>query len=288
MRLTEFVTIDFYNEFIEHCFNQVKVINRKIHECHTDINYCFNEVDKYYNYQLLHGIVIEHNNLFTKSYQHIKVINVDDIKEQYFVNVFNNLVSNINIITKLTKLIKQYNFIYNMPYSVFKVFLYAINFEVTVRLVKGDEFIYSKLGKVQVIRVPYKSNIPDWGQSRKFKEFLTVNGVTPKDKDNPNGKDWIVDNGLGREDFFLIHWYKYTSQLQNKEPYQLVPAHYFNLKLKCDKEVIPIDELVTLTGTGIFDKVMHMYWKHYKHGQMLYPFISYSSKNSQKTQSNGQ
>lgn len=272
--MRQFVIKDYHRDFQEHCVEQVNILSSKIHDCNSTIYSAY-----YYfqdNFHLLHKYRCEINiqtllDNKTNKHKHLRYSS-DDVEEKYFIHTYNNFISTIDVIVKLTRLIKYYTFLAKIPYLVYRVIIYAINYEISVQLLKGYPFNYPKLGKVWIGRVPYKSSIPDWGQSMKFKQFLLDNGVAVKDKDNVDGKAWLVDNGLDRDDFVLLRWSKSKAQLRNKEVYRLYPTVRCNLYDKKMQRTIPISELLEMTKTGLFDKIIHLYRHHHEYCVNNYPF----------------
>lgn len=260
--MSEFITKDFHNDFVKHCHNQVEILNRKIHEYDIQIYNIYYYLCDNYHLLVEYKINPDLDYLFSfksNNNKHIKIIDEMSITDKYFISRYNEMLSLIDVVNKLSILLLRYAFMQRIPYLIYKALIYAINIEITISLLKGHSFTFPKIGSVFIIRVPYNNSIPDWNNSKNFKTYLEDSGIQTKDKTNENGKAWLVGNGLDRDDFVLLRWAKYTSQLRNKEPYRMFPSSFDNLY---NKEGLSINEVIHSTTTGLFDKIVYLY-KHY-------------------------
>ena len=278
--MLEFNNHDYHNNFIKQCTNQSILINTEIHTLLKDMYLMYYKLQDNYNYLVKYNIKIHEIIRLEIKGTEIDII-ITSTEEQLFISNYNFLLNIISTINKLSILYKQYSFYRKIPYNVFKVIMYATNFEITRLLLKGQKFTYPILGEVYIARVPYDSSFPDWGASYKFKEFLDEQGIQTKDKDNENGKAWLVDNGLNRDDFVILRWKKFASKLHNKAPYRLVPCTFGNIYGKILKRTFTIKELLQNTSTGIFDKIIHMYRYHYEYTQSTFPYVNIASKQTE-------
>lgn len=91
------------------------------------------------------------------------------------------------------------------------------------------------MGGIQVIRVNrnYNTTRPaaiNWNESNKLKQKYIDQGITPKSKDNPNGKEWLVRYSLDDDQYVLIHWDCYmpanhsTANINRVLIYKFVPS----------------------------------------------------------------
>ena len=271
--MVNFNTHDYHKEFINLCSNQISNLTKEIHILLSQVYNSYYTLDKDYNYLIKYNInLYDIINLKIKG-NTIELINID-IDEQLFISNYNDLLSRIDTINKLTTELSSYVFYQKIPYVIFKVVLYSTNFEITRLLLQGESFQYPKLGNVYIGRVPYDSSIPDWGQSMKFKQNLIDNGQQIKDGNNPLGKAWLIDNGLDRDDFILLRWSKHSSKLHNKSPYRLVPCTFGNIYGKILTKIYTISELLNNTKTGLFDKIIHIYRYHEDYSKTMYPYVN--------------
>lgn len=282
--MTEFYNRDFYNEFVEHYNNQKKALSIEIHNYLYELHRLYNILDEHYNllvkYNIPIGEIVRNETKGTK----IKVIE-GDVDEDFIVT-YNTLLVVVDTIFKLKVILLRYNFYSKISYSQHITLMYAINYEVTLHLLRGNPFTYHRLGELSIIRVPYDSSIPDWGRSFQFRDFLKSQGIDPKTKETPDGKNWFVDNGLGRDDFALVRWKRSSSKLSNRNPYRFFPMTRGNIYGKLLERPFTLEELYENVHTGIFDKVIHIYKYHYDYCVMNYPFVDYVKKEKKEYNSN--
>lgn len=271
--MTEFYNRDFYNEFVERCNNQKKALSIEIHNYLFELYRVYNLLDNDYNLLIKYNIPIFE--IINNEKKGVKIKSIYSEEDRDFITLYNTLLLIIETIEKLKVILLRYNYYSKIPYNIYTVIMYSINYEVSLQLLRGNSFSYHKLGELSIIRVPYDSSIPDWGRSFQFRDFLTSQGIQPKTKDNPEGKNWFVDNGLGREDFALVRWKKSSSRLANRYPYRFYPMTRGNIYGKLLERPFTIEELQENTSTGLFDKVIHIYKYHYDYCVLNYPFVDY-------------
>lgn len=272
--MLEFNVKDYHKEYVSYYLDQCEILKDKIHVLHTDMYNIYDLIHDSYNQFKVFNIDILNVISLKTNGKSIRLFHFYNDETKIFISRYNHLLLIIENIKKLADLLNQFTFYARIPYIVFKVILYSNNFEITIQLLKGNKFSLPVLGEIYIARVPYDSSIPDWGNSMKFKDYLINKGLTPKDKDNENGKLWLVDNGLDRDDFVLLRWSKYSSKLINKGPYRLVPCTFGNIYSKSLKRIFDIKELIYNTKTGLFDKIMHLYRYHYQYTQDSYPYVN--------------
>ena len=271
--MIEFKEVDFHNEFTKRCNNQVITLSNNIHD-YVSLMYSlyYKLLDDNYNYLVKYNIKL-HDIIKTE----IKGSRINNkprsLDEEDFINDYNKLLSTIESIHKLSTQINLYSFLNKIPYSIFRIIINSINYEISVSLLKGETYYYPKVGYIYIGRVPYDDSIPDWGNSYKFRDFLQGQGVEAKSKSNPDGKNWLVGNGLNRDDFVLFRWKKSSSPLRNKEPYRFFPSVRGNIYGKKLTRPFTLQELFENTSTGLFDKIIHIYKYHYEYSTNTYPFV---------------
>ena len=272
--MKEFIIKDYHKEFIEYCSVQINTLNESLHSCFSDI--CRTILlleDKYYCYLIKHSIRTKE--LYNREYIGSPLLYTNSEDENLFISEYNYLLLKLGYIPIACNSINKFTFYKSIPLSIYKSILFNCNFEQTKNLILGNVVNIPKLGNLNIIRVPYDSTKPDWGASNRFKSYLKDNGITTKDKNNPNGKLWLVDNGLDRDDFTLIKWHKYNSRLKNKLQYRFRPSVYGNFYPKSLDKEYTIDEIINKTNTGLYDKISHIYRFHYQYTQTNYPFYNF-------------
>lgn len=270
--MTEFTERDFYNEYLENCYNQIDSLNKQLHDNFIKIYSLYYSLLENYDLIIKYKIpILDIINLKVVGNKILKRIFVNRDKD--FINEYNSLLRLIKENNKLKVILSKYIAASKIHYKVYKVIQHSINYEIHVHLLKGRSYYFPKIGEIYIGRVPYDDTIPDWGNSYKFRDFLNSQGVATKDKDNPNGKLWLVGNGLNRPDFVLMRWKKASSPLRNKEPYRLFPSVFGNIYGKILDKPFTIEELFEKTDTGLFDKIIHIYKYHYEYATQMYPFI---------------
>lgn len=283
--MTEFYNRDFYNEFVDSYNNQKKALGKELH------NYLEESYRLYYiiaeeNYNLLVKYNIVLTDIINGTTKGTKIKLTESKIDEDFIVTYNTLLITLETIEKLKSVFRTYDFYAKITYSQHRTIMYAINYEVSLHLLKGNPFNFTKLGELSIIRIPYDSSIPDWGRSFQFRDFLKSQGVQPKTKDNPEGKNWFVDNGLGRDDFAVVSWKKATSRLAHKAPYKFFPMTRGNIYGKLLERPFTMDELRDNTTTGLFDKIIHIYKYHYDYCVMNYPFVYKKTKQEKEYNAN--
>ena len=269
--MLDFSTHNYHSDYVEYYQQQCDIIKEQVHLLHDEMYDLYILLEKEYEWLNYYDI-----NLYNIISLQDKGISINQgkfaIERQLFISRYNHLLFIIKNIQHLSKLLDKFTLYAKIPYIIFKIIIYAINFEITVRLLKGSSFVYPVLGTVFISRVTYNSNMPDWGESLKYRQLLEERGFTIKDKDNINGKAWLVDNGLSRDYFTLLTWNKSTCKLHNKEPYRLIPCTFGNIYSKSLDRIFSIDELLQNTRTGLFDKIIHLYRYYYQYTIDTFPF----------------
>lgn len=275
--MIEYSERDYYNEFTKYCDNQIIALNNEVHIKLEKLYELYYILLDNYNYLVMYNIKI--NDILRLEIKGIKLkVNPKNSKEEYFIKIYNMFLDILVEIQKLSKTLNLYSLLNKIPYRIFKIIQYSINYEVSINLLKGRSFYFPKIGEIYIARVPYDNSIPDWGNSFKFRDFLKEQGIETKSDDNPTGKNWLIGNGLNRDDFVLLRWHKSSSPLRNKEPYRLVPSVRGNIYGKKLDRAFTLDELFTNTRTGLFDKIIHIYKYHYEYANNTYPFVKISKR----------
>lgn len=272
--MREFIIKDYHREFIDSCANQINTLNLSLHNCFNDISRTMLLLEsKYYNYLIKYSIRL--NELYNMTIVGKPLLYTHFEDENLFISEYNYLLLRLEYPIKTSKLINKLTFYKSIPQSIYKSILFNCNFEQTKVILKGGIATIPKIGDLLVIRIPYDSTKPDWGASYKFKDYLKGQGYDTKDKDNPNGKLWLVDNGLNRDDFAILKWEKRNSRLKNKQQYRFRPSIYGNFYPKSLDKQYTIPEIIDKTNTGLYDKINHIYRFHYKYTQNNYPFYNF-------------
>ena len=109
---------------------------------------------------------------------------------------------------------------------MFKEVLARFNKKAADAVIFGQAFNFgSRIGHLLIkkIRRNYEKPVVDWGESKKLKASIIAKGLTPRDKDNPNGEDWLI--------YFSDPWYlrwawskKSLCRVKNQTVYKFVPT----------------------------------------------------------------
>lgn len=285
----QFVNKDYHNEFTNNCNNQISKLNKDIHNSLYELFRIYYILElEYYNKLIEYNISI---NEFIRNETSIKRIKVSEDKEKDldFINLINITIDLQKDINLKQTLLNKFQWLANIHYNIFNIIIYAINYEISIKLLKGHYFGFNFIGQIKIIRVPYDSSIPDWGRSLQFRDFLKSQGLEVRTKGSEKGKSWLVDNGLGRSDFAVIRWIKSTSKLSNKTIYRYYPMTRGNIYGKKLEKPFTIEELLEMRNTGIFDKLIHIYKYHYEYCCINYQFINkfaYTNKHNTKDNDN--
>lgn len=271
--MIEFVTEDYHKDFINYCTNQLNEFSIKFHDISKEIKVITNILEDNYNLCVKNNVSYK-TDFILEFRKKIKYTNDLSEEEQLFVINYNRLVDLVLECDNIVYLIKVYSVYIRMNDYMYSFIQRAINKQIQILLLKGTPFHLCRIGTIQIVRIPYDNTIPDWGRSYEFKKMLEDNGIQTKTKEHQDGKNWFVDNGLGREDFFILRWRKKYSTLRNKSPYRFKPSQHGNIYGKrIGNKPIPLNELFNLTS-GLFDKIIHIYKYHYEYGRDRYPFIN--------------
>lgn len=84
-----------------------------------------------------------------------------------------------------------------LDFEKFKKILSTYNKLASEKIIEGGNLnLTNKLGYVQIRKIIpptlERQQVIDWKQSYDFKKELISKGITPKDKENPKGKNWLV------------------------------------------------------------------------------------------------
>jgi hypothetical protein len=113
-----------------------------------------------------------------------------------------------------------------IPYWMYKEVISRFNKKAPDAVIFGQVLnLGHKLGNVLIkkIRRNYLNPLPDWGTSKRKKQELIDQGITPKDQTHPEGEEWIV--------FYTDPWYlrwawvkKRICRVRNASVYKLMPT----------------------------------------------------------------
>ena len=271
--MTEIHSTDYYNDFIKKCSSKIESLNRQIHTNFSILYAYYPILDANYNklikYAITHNIdelLSKETNTYKYSRMHVAI---EDLE---FINTYNQFIDIINDTRDMISLHKKYVYINNIPFQLYKTLLYIIGQESAVEILKGNTIYIPKIGSIRVNRVPYKSNKPDWKASLAFKALLEEQGYETMSKDNPDGKAWLVDNGLNREDFWVIHWNKFASKIKGRHPYQLKTTSWDNTENGIPNTKFTIESCINTYKISLFTRLMYLYRNFYEETKNLYPF----------------
>ena len=162
---------------------------------------------------------------------------------------------------------------YKMPFTIYREVLLAYGREVAYRVLIDEPIIIPVIGKLKIVRVPYNNSKPDWNASLKFKQYLEDNGITPMSKENPDGKAWLVGNGLNRKDFWLVNWNKSNSKINsNKTFYKFVCTDFDNNEEELSNTATR-EEVINSNKVSLTNKLYHMYRNLYDECKGRYEFV---------------
>ncbi len=113
-----------------------------------------------------------------------------------------------------------------LPYWMFKEVVSRVHKKASDSIIFGAMFnLQNNLGylRIKKIKRNYLKAVPDWGASNKLKAQLVREGKTPKNKENPQGEEWMV--------FFSDSWYlrwawvkKGVCRVKNQTVYEFKPT----------------------------------------------------------------
>lgn len=269
----EFGIQQFYREFIKYTTKARLEFVEKFHSNCNEINTLSIELDEYYHYLVKFKV----SNKVIQTLENPKKIKIEtlDLEETLFIAKYNEYVNLIKENQLLKNRIQKYDIFSNLNSVHYSIILRNINHEVSKLLLKGYSFPYPIIGTIYVTRVPYNSSIPDWHRSLQFKQTLVDNNIELRTKDNPTGANWLVDNGLGREDFIVVKWRKRHGRLPNKEIYKFTPQFMKNCwALQPENKNATLEETINSGTTGIFDRIMFIYRNFYDYAVKTYSFYN--------------
>jgi len=113
-----------------------------------------------------------------------------------------------------------------LDYETFKKVIYKYNKLAVDQLIEGEvPNLNEKLGYLYILKVNRLNKAVDWEESKKFKLELLDQGKTPKDKDHPEGENWLV---YFESNYYLMwNWQKKferTSRVRNCTVYGFYPT----------------------------------------------------------------
>lgn len=88
------------------------------------------------------------------------------------------------------------------------------------------------LGGIQIVRQDrsYRSKAMrsiNWAASNKLKQDLIDQGITPRSKDNPDGKPWLIRYGFEDDQYIIIQWDNITPARRSSVHHNRVLAYKF-------------------------------------------------------------
>lgn len=101
-----------------------------------------------------------------------------------------------------------------VDYKTYSKVIKEINKEFLNLLLDGKSITVGRsVGKLQIKRFERVNfNQPNWGESNKRKQEIIDRGGIPKDKDNPDGEDWVVY--FVDDTYLKFDWQKYERDLE--------------------------------------------------------------------------
>ena len=93
------------------------------------------------------------------------------------------------------KQFKKDNPTLNYPYWLFKEIIARCNKKISDRIINGDILkIGFDLGEIRIKKIPrnYGKLTVNWGESKKQRTKLINEGKVPKNKDHPDGEEWLI------------------------------------------------------------------------------------------------
>ena len=80
-----------------------------------------------------------------------------------------------------------------MDFYTFRDVIYTYNEKAIEAIIDGEVVNLSeKLGFMYVLKINNRTKNINWQESLQYKEELLGQGETPKDKDNPDGQNWLI------------------------------------------------------------------------------------------------
>jgi len=120
-----------------------------------------------------------------------------------------------------------------VSYSQYSKILRDINKELLKLLIDGKTIrIGNNLGVLKVVSIA-RTNFtqPNFGESNKLKQQIIDRGEVPRDKNNPDGKDWLVYFTDDR--YLTFRWEKWTTNIE-KNIYRATNSTSYNFSVMRD------------------------------------------------------
>lgn len=150
-----------------------------------------------------------------------------------------------------------------IPYWMFKEVIARFNKKASDSIIFGSVLnLGSRLGLVLIkkIRRNYIKPVPDWGASKKRKNELIKEGITPKDETHPEGEEWIT--------FFTDPWYlrwawskKRLCRVRNQTVYKFVPTSNRS-KVANDNSLAKLGNKGKLALANRINPNLHVIYEH--------------------------
>lgn len=273
MRKSSFSATNYHADFIIYINEELKSYTDEFNKTIESIYDAKRELeDTWYNYlvKFKSSTIISE---LVESNKKIKVLG-ETSEEQLFILKYNRFISDINRCKVLSKLIKTFTIYSRLTPIVYATIQRYINLELTKQIIKGKEIVLPFVGRLYAVKVPFDNTRTCWKRSNTFKKLLIQNGITPKDRQHPDGANWILSGDLPNDYFFLVKWRKNAGNLSNKGIYRFYPSSHGNIHAAAiNNRVIPMDELLSMKNTGLFDKIVHIFWNYYDYGVNTYRFF---------------
>ena len=273
--MEEYITKHYYADYMKHCSTQLSSLNRDFHANYKLILMYKNLLDYNYNKLVTYRLSTILDDLLGISSITFKkprrgFIPKEDIE---FLSNYDQFILLINDTNSIIRRTKQYSFMMRMPFTVYRELLLSYGREVSHNILTNEVIKVPTIGKLKIVRVPYNDSKPDWQASLKFKKYLEDNGITPMSKEHPDGKAWLIGNGLGRKDFWLLHWNKSTSKVNyNKTFYRFVCTDFDNNEEELSKTATK-DEVINSNKVSLTTKLYHMYRNLYDECRDMFEFV---------------
>lgn len=136
------------------------------------------------------------------------------------------IVNNKNKIKQLSKLDPKSKQLI-LSYPTFRLIIEKFNLKASEEIITGKTInLGNRLGYVQIRKIEPEirsKNDIDWAESNKYKKELLDNNQVIKDKNNPDGKNWLIY----RNTSYYLRWAwvkKYTCTVKNNRVYAFYPT----------------------------------------------------------------
>ena len=118
-------------------------------------------------------------------------------------------------------------------YNDFKKIIDSFCKKATEEIISGGVlYLGNRLGYIYIEKCKRINPSVDWGKSRKRKEELMLQGISPKNKNNPEGENWLIFY----EDPFYLRWHwrkkRGSCRVHNHTAYAFSPSRLVREKLK--------------------------------------------------------